>query len=121
MGAIAESNQEDSATNVDPSTTSATNEWSYQGPPAHVSATAIQRFPSLGNIPKQGATEGINSHFSNSRRAASWSGSPNDSFSPPNSGNIRPLDASRFMPNESSMHTPARNSSYGEDLHEVEL
>ncbi|WVZ12619.1 hypothetical protein V8G54_017149 [Vigna mungo] len=120
MGAIAESNQEDSATNVDPST-SATNEWSYQGPPAHVSATAIQRFPSSGNIPKQGATEGINSHFSNSRRAASWSGSLNDSFSPQNSGNIRPLDASRFMPDESSMHTPARNSSYGEDLHEVEL
>ncbi|ESW29348.1 hypothetical protein PHAVU_002G063200 [Phaseolus vulgaris] len=121
MEAISESNQEVSATNVDLST-SATNEWSYQDP-AHVSSTAMtmQRFPSLGNIPNQGATEGSNSHFAHSRRAASWSGGLNNSYSPPNSGNIRPLEASRFMPDESSMHTPARSSSYGEDLHEVEL
>jgi len=119
MEAIAESNQEESAPNVDLST-SATNEWSYQGP-QHVSSTAMQRFPSLGNIPKQEATEGSNSHFGHSRRAASWSGSLNDSYSPPNRSNIRPLEPSRFMPDESSMHTPAKSSSYGEDLHEVEL
>ncbi|CAJ1928454.1 unnamed protein product [Sphenostylis stenocarpa] len=120
MEAIAESNQEDSVTNVDPSTSS-TNEWSYQNP-AHASSTAMQRFPSTGNMSKQVATEGSNSQFSHSRRAASWSGSFNDSFSPPKVGNTTPLgEASRFMPDESSMHTPARSSSYGEDLHEVEL
>ncbi|KAK7406260.1 hypothetical protein VNO78_07883 [Psophocarpus tetragonolobus] len=125
MEAIAESNQEDSATNEDPST-SATNEWSYQSP-NHVPATAIQRFPSMGNISKQGATGGSNSHFAHSRRAASWSGSLNDSFTPPKSGNIKHLGETsgmpptRFMPDESLMHTPVKSSSYGEDLHEVEL
>ncbi|TKY70828.1 transport protein SEC16B-like [Spatholobus suberectus] len=125
MEAIAESNQEDSATNEDPST-SATNEWSYQSP-KHVSSTAMQRFPSTGNISKQGTAEGSNSHFAHSRRAASWSGSFKDSFTPPKMSNIKPLGEalsmppSRFMPDESLMRTPVKSSSFGEDLQEVEL
>nr|KYP67164.1 Protein transport protein Sec16B [Cajanus cajan] len=71
MEAIAESHQEVSATNEDPST-SATNEWSYQSP-KHVSPTPIQRFPSMDNISKQLATEGSNADCAHSRRA-SWSG-----------------------------------------------
>ncbi|KAL2348157.1 hypothetical protein Fmac_002157 [Flemingia macrophylla] len=126
MEAIAESNQEDSATNEDPST-SATNEWSYQSP-NHESSTPIPRFPSMGNISKQKTTEGSNSDFAHTRRAASWSGGLNDSFTPPKMGDIMPLvggasgmPPSRFMPNESLMHAPVRSSSFGEDLQEVEL
>ncbi|XP_061365661.1 protein transport protein SEC16B homolog [Gastrolobium bilobum] len=127
MEAIAESNQEDSAANEDPST-SATNDWSFQSP-KHVSSTAIQRFPSLGNMSKQGATGGSNSQFSHSRRAASWSGSFNDSFSPPKMGEIKPRGEalgmsppSTYMPDQSSvMRTSTKSSSFGEDLQEVEL
>ncbi|KAG4973019.1 hypothetical protein JHK82_029952 [Glycine max] len=125
MDAIAEGKQEDSATNEYPST-SATNDWSYRSP-KHVSSTAIQRFPSMGNISKQGTTEGSNSHLPHSRRTASWSGSFNDSFTPQKMGNMKPLGEalgmplSRYSPDESSMHKPVKSSSYGEDLHEVEL
>ncbi|KAJ1375448.1 Sec16, central conserved domain [Sesbania bispinosa] len=126
MEAIAESNQEGNAANEDPSTSS-TNDWSFQSP-KHVSAMAMQRFPSMGNISKPGATNGSNSHFAQSRRVASWSGSFNDSFSPPKIGEIKPLGEalgmppSTFMPDESSlMRTPNKSSSFGEDLHEVEL
>ena len=114
MEAIAESKQEDSAT----------NECSYQSPK---SSTTIQRFPSLGNISNQGATDGNNSHLPHSRRTASWSGSFNDSFTPQKMGNIKPLGEalgmppSRFSPDESLMHKPVKSSSYGEDLHEVEF
>jgi len=116
MEAIVESKQEDSATNEDPST-SATNEWwSYQSP-KQVSSTTIQRFPSLGNISNQRATEGSNSHLPHSRRTSSWSGSFNDSFTPPKMG----MPSSRFMPDESLMRTHVKSSSYAEDLQEVEL
>nr|KYP67167.1 Protein transport protein Sec16B [Cajanus cajan] len=126
MEAIAESNHEDSVINEDPST-SVTKEWSYQSP-NHESSMPIQRFPSMGNISKQRATEGSNSDFAHARRAASWSGSLNDSFTPPKIGDIMPLGGgasgmppSRFMPNESLMHTPVKSGSFGEDLQEVEL
>lgn len=126
MEAIAESNQEDSAANEDPSTSS-TNDWSYQ-PPKHVSAVAMQKFPSMGNISKQGATGGSNSHFANSRRTASWSGNVNDSFSPPTVRETKPLGDAlgmpplTFIPNQSSsMHSTMKSSSFGEDLQEVEL
>ncbi|XP_057449820.1 protein transport protein SEC16A homolog [Lotus japonicus] len=126
MEAIAESNQEDSTANEDPSTSS-TNDWSYQ-PPKHVSAVAMQKFPSMGNISKQGATGGSNSHFANSRRTASWSGNVNDAFSPPTVRETKPLGDAlgmppwTFIPNQSSsMHPTMKSSSFGEDLQEVEL
>ncbi|XP_027359993.1 protein transport protein SEC16B homolog [Abrus precatorius] len=125
MEAIAETNQEDSVANEDPST-SATNDWSYQSPKQAL-PIGMQRFPSMGNIPKQGAKGGNNSNFAHSRRAASWSGSFNDSFSPPKMGEIKPLGEalgmppSTYMPDQSLMHTPMKSSSFGEDLQEVEL
>ncbi|CAK8539484.1 unnamed protein product [Lathyrus sativus] len=125
MEAIAESNLEDSAANEDPSTSS-TNDWSYQSP-KHAQTMTMQRFPSAGNISKQGLTDGNNSDFSHSRRTASWSGSINDSFSPPKLGeNKYPGEAygmppSTFMPDPSLMRQPMRSSSFGEDLQEVEL
>ncbi|CAL0311659.1 unnamed protein product [Lupinus luteus] len=127
MEAIAESNQEDSAANEDPST-SATNDWSYQSP-KHSSSPAMQRFPSVDNISKQGAvTDLSNFRSAQSRRTASWSDSFSDSFSPPRMGQMKPLgealgmSSSTFMPNESSlMHTPIKRSSFGEELHEVDL
>ncbi|RHN53751.1 putative COPII coat assembly protein, Sec16 [Medicago truncatula] len=126
MEAIAESNLEDSAANENPSTSS-TNDWSYH-PPKHAQTMTMQRFPSAGNISKQGQTDGNESHFSHSRRTASWSGSFNDSFSPPKMGEIKPSGAalgmppSAFMPDPSSlMQGPTRSGSFGEDLQEVEL
>ncbi|CAJ2650480.1 unnamed protein product [Trifolium pratense] len=125
MEAIAESNLENSAANEDPSTSS-TNDWSYQSPkPAQT--MPMQRFPSAGNISKQGQPDGNNSHFANSRRTASWSGSFNDSFSPPKMGENKPpgealgMPPSTFMPNPSLMRPPMRSGSFGEDLQEVEL
>ncbi|CAL0331698.1 unnamed protein product [Lupinus luteus] len=127
MEAIAESNQEDSAANEDPST-SATNDWSYQSP-KHAFPTAMQRFPSMDNISRQGAVTHVsNFHSAQSRRTASWSGSFSDSFRSPRMGQIKPLgealgmQSSTFIPDESSlMHTPTKRSSFGEELHEVEL
>ncbi|OIV94615.1 hypothetical protein TanjilG_25839 [Lupinus angustifolius] len=127
MKAIAESNQEDSAANKDPSA-SATNDWSYQSP-KHTSSTAMQRFPSMGHITKQdGTTNGGDFHFDHARRTASWDGSLNDSFVPPKMGELKPLGEvlgmppSTFMPDDSSlMHTPIRRNSFGEELQEVEL
>ncbi|KAE9606894.1 hypothetical protein Lal_00026505 [Lupinus albus] len=125
MEAIAESNREDnSAPNEDPSA-SATNDWSYQSP----SSTAMQRFPSMGNITKQDeATNGGDFHLGHARRTASWNGSSNDSFIPPKMDELKPfgeavgMPPSTFMPDESSlMHTPIRRNSFGEELHEVEL
>ncbi|CAI8589145.1 unnamed protein product [Vicia faba] len=124
MEAIAESNLEDSAANEDPSTSS-TNDWSYQSPKLAQTMT-MQRFPSAGNISKQGLIDGNNSDFAHSRRTASWSGSLNDSFSPPKMGENKypgeaySLPPSTFMPDPSLMR-PLRSSSFGEDLQEVEL
>ncbi|XP_004511687.1 protein transport protein SEC16B homolog [Cicer arietinum] len=128
MEAIAESNLEDSAANEDPSTSS-TNDWSYHSPKhAQPQTMTMQRFPSAGNISNQGQIDGSNSHFAHSRRTASWSGSFNDSFSPPKMGEIKPsgevlgMPTSTFMPDPSSMQsTMKKNSSFGEDLQEVEL
>ncbi|KAK7406258.1 hypothetical protein VNO78_07881 [Psophocarpus tetragonolobus] len=115
MEAIAESCLEDSATNEEPST-SAINEWSYQsGKP--VSSTSMQRFPSMGNMSRQGVAEGQNSHSPHSRRTASWSeGSFNDSFM----GNTKPSGEAVGMP-PTAMCAPLKSGSYGEDLQEVEL
>ncbi|KAL5054133.1 hypothetical protein RYX36_034815 [Vicia faba] len=83
----------------------------------------VQRFPSAGNISKQGLIDGNNSDFSHSRRTTSWSGSLNDSFSPPKMGeNKYPGEAysmppSTFMPDPSLMR-PLRSSSFGEELQE---
>ncbi|TKY55452.1 transport protein SEC16B-like [Spatholobus suberectus] len=127
MEAIAESNQEDSLTNENPSPSSR-NDWSYQSPkPAPPSAR--QRFPSMGNISIQRAMmNGSNSHLPQARRTVSWSGSISDSFSPTKMGENKPLGEalgmppSTFMPDEfSSMRTPMSSGSFGEDLHEVEL
>ncbi|XP_061341068.1 protein transport protein SEC16A homolog [Gastrolobium bilobum] len=126
MEAIAESNQEDSLANENPSTSSR-NEWSYQSPKP---ASSLARIPSMGNISNRGAMmNGNNSHPPHSRRTASWGGgSISDSFSPTKLGEIKPLGEALGMPPSTYMHdefslmrTPKKSGSFGEDLHEVEL
>ncbi|OIW10835.1 hypothetical protein TanjilG_27781 [Lupinus angustifolius] len=127
MEAIAESSQEDSVANEVPST-SAANDWPYQSPLKNTLSASMQRFPSMGNISKQGVANGSNFHSAIARRASSWSGSLSDSFSPQKMGEMKPLGEaldmppSTFMAGESSlMHKPIRRNSFGEELHEVEL
>ncbi|KAI9111036.1 hypothetical protein K1719_017911 [Acacia pycnantha] len=120
----AESNQEDSAANNDPSTSVMHDSFqsSFTTPPS----TGIQRFPSMNNIPNNVAMpNGIDFQTPHTRRAASWGGGNfADSFSPPKVGEIRPpgealgIKPSSFMPDESSMR---HSGSFGEDLHEVQL
>lgn len=99
------------------------------------SSPTIQRYPSMGNIPSKGViANGHGSVPSHSRRAASWSGSFSDSFSPPKMAETKPLgealgmSPSLFMPNEPSainepslMRTQTNGSNFGDDLQEVEL
>ncbi|KAL5551175.1 hypothetical protein UlMin_001351 [Ulmus minor] len=123
MESIAESVQEDTAPREDTST-STTNDM-FQTPPP----STMQRFPSMGNIPSKGmATNGHGSLSSNSRRTASWSGSLNDSFSPPQRTEIKPLGEALGMPpslytpsDTSSMRTQMNGGNFTDDLQEVEL
>ncbi|KAL2525172.1 Protein transport protein SEC16B-like protein [Abeliophyllum distichum] len=139
----ANSMQDTSYTNENPSTSS-TND-SFQSP-AIPSSMAMQRFASMDNISNTETTSGNGSFSAHSRRTASWSGSFNGSFSPPNKAEVKPLGEvlgsfsppnkaevkplgevlgmhpSSFMPSESSLVQPGMNGpSFGDDLHEVEL
>ncbi|KAL2547435.1 Protein transport protein SEC16B-like protein [Forsythia ovata] len=121
----ANSMQDTSYTNENPSTSS-TND-SFQSP-AIPSSMAMQRFASMDNISNTETTSGNGSFSAHSRRTASWSGSFNGSSSPPNEAEVKPLGevlgmhSSSFMPSDSSLVQPGMNGpSFGDDLHEVEL
>ncbi|KAK1381781.1 Protein transport protein sec16 [Heracleum sosnowskyi] len=95
------------------------------------SSMNMQRFASMDDISNQRtATPGIGNGFHppHTRRTASWSGSIADSFSPPSDTKAKPLGEvlgmppSLFMPTSAALvHSSAKGSSYGDDLHEVEL
>lgn len=129
MEAIAESVQEDAPTSEDASTSTMNDPFQVQPPPS--SSLAVQRFPSMGNIPSQGVmTNGHGSLSSHSRRTASWSGTFSDSFSPPKASEVKPLGEalgmppSSFMPSDPSLMRPQMNGGSGnfaDDLQEVEL
>ncbi|KAL0296267.1 UNVERIFIED_CONTAM: hypothetical protein Sradi_6678800 [Sesamum radiatum] len=89
------------------------------------SSTTMQRFSSMADISDQGMSNN-GSSSAHSRRTASWSGSFNNSFSDPNSADIKSLGEvlgmhpSPFMPSDPSI---ARSSvsGGGDNLHELEL
>ncbi|XP_059657556.1 protein transport protein SEC16B homolog isoform X2 [Cornus florida] len=116
--------QQVAAVNENPST-SVMND-SFQSPSPSSSMT-MQRFPSMDNISKKGVMTNGNGPFpSHSRRTASWSGSMNDAFSPPQRTELKPLGEVLRMPPSSLMpggtsHLPMNGGSFGDDLHEVEL
>ncbi|KAK4483610.1 hypothetical protein RD792_010809 [Penstemon davidsonii] len=99
---------------------------SFQSP-ENPSSITMQRFASMNNLSNRGKSN--NGSFSvHSRRTASWSGSFNGSFSPPQGGEVKPLGEvlgihpSSFMPSDSGLgHSSTSGGSYGDDLHEVEL
>ncbi|XP_048230589.1 protein transport protein SEC16B homolog [Ricinus communis] len=101
---------------------------SFQSPPSF-SKMNMQRFPSMDNITrKERMINGNAPAPSHSRRTASWSGSFNDSFSPPPMMETKTLGEalgrppSSFMPVDPSMtHMPINGGGIGDDLHEVEL
>ncbi|KAF8032818.1 hypothetical protein BT93_D1641 [Corymbia citriodora subsp. variegata] len=125
MEAIAESAQEETSTTEEHSTSSAYDLFKTSAPPS----AAMQRFPSMGNIPSKGAASKENGSFqSHSRRAASWSGSFNDALNPPKNAEIKPLGEALGMPpsaymptNPTSMPMPMNGGGFADDLHEVEL
>ncbi|KAK3434605.1 hypothetical protein EUGRSUZ_D02081 [Eucalyptus grandis] len=125
MEAIAESAHEETSTTEEPSTSSAYDLFQTSAPPS----TAMQRFPSMGNIPSKGAASNENGSFqSHSRRTASWSGSFNDALNPPKNVEIKPLGEALGMPpsaympsNPTSMPMPMNGGGFADDLHEVEL
>ncbi|OWM86435.1 hypothetical protein CDL15_Pgr021522 [Punica granatum] len=129
MESIAESTQEEPATNEAPSTSAAFDLPSSSSAP--IQTAGIQRFPSTGNIPRRGSMVDAHSSFqSNSRRTASWSGSFNDSFNhPPKGADIRPLGEqlgmppSSFMPSDRSplSRMPVNGGGSFDELQEVEL
>lgn len=94
--------------------------------PITPSSAAMQRFGSMSNIHNKGSSDV--SFASHSRRTASWSGSLNDSMSPPNRTQLKPLgevmgrQPSPFMPSFPAADSSSVNGGgFGEDLHEVEL
>ncbi|XP_068306701.1 protein transport protein SEC16B homolog [Pyrus communis] len=130
MEAIAESVQEDGATNESLSTSGMND--SFHAPlPSSSSSNTMQRFPSMGNIQSMGvATNANGSALPHSRRTASWGGSSNDVLSPHmKTGEIKPLGealgtspVAMFRPSEPSLtRAPMHGGSSGDDLHEVEL
>lgn len=125
MEAIAESAQEETSTTEEPSTSSAYDLFKTSAPPS----TAMQRFPSMGNIQSKVTTSNENGSFeSHSRRTASWSGSFNDALHPPKNAGVKPLGEALGMPpsaympsNPTSMPMPMNGGGFADDLHEVEL
>lgn len=91
----------------------------------------MQRFPSMDNIVQKRAGELANgSSFAppESRRVASWSGSLSDASNPSMRSEIKPTEKAlgmsplSYMPSvPPSMQLPRSGSSFGDDLHEVEL
>lgn len=126
MESIAESAQEENATNENPSTSSMTDQsfrFPTPSPPPSSSSMPMQRFPSMDDIPKDGViTNGNNSSVPpHSRRTASWSGSFSDTFnSPPSMMQTTPPREAPGMP-PSFTPSPVKSGSFGDDLHEVEL
>ncbi|KAK9273755.1 hypothetical protein L1049_018565 [Liquidambar formosana] len=125
-----ESLQEGIVTNENPPASS--KEYSFSSPPTSTSSSmTMQRFPSMDNIVHRrmgGMANDNSSLHPPSRRAASWSGSLNDANNPSKMAEIKPLGealgmhSSSFMPsNPPSMRFSTSGSSFGEDLHEVEL
>ncbi|KAI3468950.1 hypothetical protein Pfo_025613 [Paulownia fortunei] len=119
-------NQNTSSTYEDPSTSPLND--SFQSP-VPSSSMSMQRFASMDHISNKGTSD--NGSFSvHSRRTASWSGSFDDSFSPPppHRAEVKPLGEvldmhpSSHMPSDPSlMHSSMNGGSFGDDLHEVEL
>ncbi|CAA0842324.1 Protein transport protein SEC16B homolog [Striga hermonthica] len=108
-----------STTYEDPST-APNNPSSFQSraPPSTVN---MPRYASMNSISNKGA--GDNGSFSvHSRRTASWSGSLNDSFSPPPPAEGKPMQPSSFMPSDPSLrHSSKIGGSFEDELHEVEF
>ncbi|OMO52484.1 hypothetical protein COLO4_37171 [Corchorus olitorius] len=118
MEAIAETAQEENATNNNP-TISNSNE-SFQSP-IPISSMTMQRFPSMDNIARNGIVTNANGSSAHSRRTASWSaGNFSDALSPPSKPEIRPLGEALGIPPSAYMPSPT-NGSFGDELHEVEL
>ncbi|PSS09713.1 Protein transport protein like [Actinidia chinensis var. chinensis] len=111
--------QEPTAINENSSRTTANNSFHSPAPP---SSMAMQRFPSMDNIPNKGTSlYGNGSLSSHSRRTASWNGSFTDAYSPPQRTEVKSLGEVLGMPSEPSLaHLPMNGGSLG-DLHEVEL
>ncbi|GFZ01957.1 RGPR-like protein [Actinidia rufa] len=116
---MTDSVQEPTAINENSSRTTANNSFHSPAPP---SSMAMQRFPSMDNIPNKGTSlYGNGSLSSHSRRTASWNGSFTDAYSPPQRTEVKSLGEVLGMPSEPSLvHLPMNGGSLG-DLHEVEL
>ncbi|OMO59672.1 hypothetical protein CCACVL1_24700 [Corchorus capsularis] len=118
MEAIAETAQEENASNNNP-TISNSNE-SFQSP-TPISSMTMQRFPSMDHIARNGIVTNANGSSAHSRRTASWSaGNFSDALSPPSKPEIRPLGEALGIPPSAYMPGPT-NGSFGDELHEVEL
>ncbi|GFP93063.1 protein transport protein sec16b homolog [Phtheirospermum japonicum] len=102
------------------------NDSSFQSP-ASPSIMNTQRYASMNNIMNKETNH--NGSFSvHSRRTASWSGSYNDSFSPPPQraegkllGEVLGMQPSIMLSNPSLVHSSMNGGSIGDDLHEVQL
>lgn len=129
MEPIAESRQEEPVMNEAPSTSAAYDPIPSSSAPSQI--TSMQRFPSMGNIPRRASMVEADSSFqSNSRRTASWSGSFNDSFSPPlKNAEIKTLGEqlgigpSSFLPSDHPplIQMPMNGGGSFDELQEVEL
>ncbi|KAL2233005.1 protein transport protein SEC16B homolog [Sesamum indicum] len=93
--------------------------------PTHQCSATMQRFASMADISNQGMSNN-GSSSSHSRRTASWSGISNNSFSDPNSADIKPLGEvlgmlpSPIMPSDPSVARSSMSGG-GDDPHEVKL
>lgn len=117
-------NFQEASISEDPSTSTSNEMTPSSVPPPSMT---MQRFPSMANISHEGNSDSSVPH---SRRTASWGGSFNNSFSPPKPSEVKPLgdilgfSPTTFMQSDASsarMMLPVNGSSFGDDLHEVEL
>ncbi|KAL1559714.1 protein transport protein SEC16B [Salvia divinorum] len=119
---VVEEKQNASTTYENPSSSPPND--SFHSPPPSSSMAAMQRFGSMSNIYNKGSND--SSFVLHSRRTASWSGSLNDSMSPPNRGQPpgEPVGMRHpsFMQSGTSLADSSVNGgSFGEELQEVEL
>ncbi|KAK4786778.1 hypothetical protein SAY86_010611 [Trapa natans] len=129
MDPIAESSHEEGSTNEAPSTSAAYDLIPSSLAPSQM--TSMERFPSMGNIPRRASMVEANSSFqTNSRRTASWSGILNNSYStPPNNAGVKTLaeqlgyDPLSLMPTDhlTPMQMPVNGGGSFDELQEVEL
>ncbi|GAV88199.1 Sec16_C domain-containing protein/Sec16 domain-containing protein [Cephalotus follicularis] len=120
MDAISESLKQETTSTANP--LSFTTNDSFQTP-IPSSPMTMQRFPSMGNIAREGVTTNGNGPLSShSRRTLSWSGG---SFDDPKTGKplgeVLGMPASSAMPRDPSLMRMAMNGGSFGDLHEVEL